>query len=321
MTKKNKYMLHISGPTGEEVVALADGVSLLGRTNADIILDLPVVSRRHAEFNCDDDGCTITDLASSNGTSVNGVNLTANKPLQLKDGDVIEIGPFTLRYEQIEKAPPIEKTHLEEVIVDEVVIAEAHPAEREEMDEIIPPPPPPPPALSSNGYVPAYQPPPGQSLTDSRYLQYLPDIYHTKFMGRFLAMFESIYGPIESTVDNFDLFLNPGTAPDGFLPWLANWFDLTAEKSWGVDKQRQLLLDARKLYDRRGTKWAVGRILEIYTGQTPEIDDTSEELEPFTFTVTLPMSAESVNQAIVEQLIIKHKPAHTNFTLKFTNEA
>ena len=136
-------------------------------------------------------------------------------------------------------------------------------------------------------------------------------------MRSFLAVFESILAPIEWNVDNFDLFLNPKTAPTDFLPWLANWFEITFDSTWSEEQHRTLLSEAQEIYARRGTKWALSRVLEIYTGQEPEIDDTNEALEAFTFTVELPVRKRDVNQELIEAIINTNKPAHTLYSLKF----
>jgi phage tail-like protein len=269
-------------------------------------------------------------------------------PQPLDVGDVIEIGAFTLAYEREElgtavAVPPIpeppptpepesEPAPAEKATDEPEVVAEmpsppkpSRKARAETKVNGAPPqddlpilPPPPPAKAEADGEgEPTYTPPPGLSLTDSRYLQYLPGIYHTSFMKRFLALFESIYTPIEWTVDNFDLFLHPATAPADFLPWLANWFDLTFDQSWDEAKRRTLLGEAHQIYARRGTRWALSRILEIYTGLAPEIDDVSDSLEPFTFTVTLPVPESDVNATLISQLINVHKPAHTSYTLSF----
>ncbi|HRQ36760.1 MAG TPA: phage tail protein I [Chloroflexota bacterium] len=366
-----KIMIHrlqISGPAGTSTYEIPMGTAVLGRRDADLVLDDQLVSRRHAQIVCADDGCTITDTKSSNGTKVNGIRLKEHDPHPLNPGDVIEIGAFTLTYEMEEvvtavAAPipeptpaPISESDVvdaerpstqlapeaavSEAVVSEAVVSEAAAAEAA-VAEVKPSPPKPsrksraetkinggppqdqppvPPALSpvpEPEGEPAYTPPPGLSLTESRYLQYLPGIYHTSFMKRFLALFESIYAPIEWTVDNFDVFLHPATAPADFLPWLANWFDLTFDQSWDEAKRRAILTEAHQIYARRGTRWALSRVLEIYTGLTPDIDDASEALEPFTFTVMLPVPESEVNGALIARLINAHKPAHTSYTLRF----
>ena len=68
---------------------------------------------------------------------------------------------------------------------------------------------------------------------------------------------------------------------------------------------------------RRGTRWALHRVLEIYTGVEPEIDDQSKSLEPFTFLVRIPLRKRAVNPDLIEALIDAHKPAHTSYKVRY----
>jgi phage tail-like protein len=136
-------------------------------------------------------------------------------------------------------------------------------------------------------------------------------------MARFLGLFESILTPIEWNVENFDLFLNPATAPVGFIPWLAQWFDITFESAWTESQRRTLLKDAHLIYARRGTRWALSRVIEILTGYKPTIIDDGNDLPDFTFKVILPLVASQVNREMIERLIDAHKPAHTMYSLEF----
>jgi ABC-type multidrug transport system ATPase subunit len=69
---------------------------VLGRTGADVELPSPSVSRRHAAIERVGAGHVIRDLASTNGTFVNGQRVT-RAPLQA--GAVVQIGPYKLVYE------------------------------------------------------------------------------------------------------------------------------------------------------------------------------------------------------------------------------
>jgi phage tail-like protein len=149
-------------------------------------------------------------------------------------------------------------------------------------------------------------------------LRYLPGIYHTDFVKRFLGMFESILTPLEWNVDNFDLYLDPSTAPIGFLPWLANWFEITFDSTWSEAQRRSFLKDAHRIYARRGTRWALSRVLEIYTGQVPEIVDLAKDLAPFTFKVKLPLGGHDLDPDLIGAIIDANKPGHTTYILEFT---
>ncbi|HZO27591.1 MAG TPA: ATP-binding cassette domain-containing protein [Chloroflexota bacterium] len=71
---------------------------VIGRSEgADIFVDNPTVSRRHALVECDERGCRITDLNSYNGTYVNGERVTTKA---LVDGDQIVIGNSVIYFDR-----------------------------------------------------------------------------------------------------------------------------------------------------------------------------------------------------------------------------
>ncbi len=81
---------------GREVEAAPDAV--IGREGTDIVLADPEVSRRHAAIRTHGDGIAIEDLGSTNGTFVNGRQIT--RPLQLEVDDTVRIGDTELRYRE-----------------------------------------------------------------------------------------------------------------------------------------------------------------------------------------------------------------------------
>lgn len=84
-------------PDGQ-VVLLQPGVSTIGRdANALVRLVDNRVSRSHAAVEATDHGCTLRDLGSSNGTTVNG---EPGVEWRLADGDVIGIGGVALVFHQ-----------------------------------------------------------------------------------------------------------------------------------------------------------------------------------------------------------------------------
>lgn len=313
MAEQYVRRLNITGPESSQTVDVPVGVLTIGRqAGNDIRLNHAMVSRSHARIECTAEECQITDLGSANGTSINGQALKANSSVPLATKAKIEIGPFQLVFEQEAMvapepppSPPPEAKPLE---------LESEPLEAEPPPPASPPLPPRPPDRGPPDYS---QPPPGLSRSSSRYLEYLPGIYQTDFMARFLAIFESIMSPIEWNVDNFDLYLNPNTTPAGFLPWLANWFSISFDPSWNEQQQRTLLTEAHEIFARRGTRWSLSRVLEIYTGVAPEIIDLQEDEDPFTFTVKLPLTKQEVDRSLIERIIDANKPSHTNYQLSF----
>jgi hypothetical protein len=67
---------------------------IIGRKNCDLVLDHSIISRRHAEIKIVENALVIEDLASRNGTKVNGETITM---MQLVPNDLITIGPIQLR--------------------------------------------------------------------------------------------------------------------------------------------------------------------------------------------------------------------------------
>jgi DNA-binding winged helix-turn-helix (wHTH) protein len=80
--------------SADREVALHDGDQVAGRDRvAEIWLDSPRVSRRHARFVVGGRRVTVEDLGSKNGTFVGGQRIVERT--MLKPGDHVRIGPFT----------------------------------------------------------------------------------------------------------------------------------------------------------------------------------------------------------------------------------
>jgi len=321
MNPSQMFQLQITDADGNERIIPLPATTSIGRqVGNDLLLDDQRISRRHVKIECSDEGCHITDLGSSNGTTVDEERLQPNVPVQLKPGSVVRIGAFELVLRSV-PAPEPAVVQAVSLQPDAGAAADAVPPVEAASPPPTPPPPsaPPPPAVPEGvpGGTPPGMIPPGLTIESRRLISYLPGIYRTEFMARFLGIFEAILTPIEWNIDNFDLYLDPATAPRGFIPWLANWFDIVFDPSWTEAQQRLLLKEAHSIYARRGTRRALSRVLEIYTGQTPTIIDTDPDLEPFTFKVILPAVAARLEREMIERLIDANKPAHTLYTLEF----
>lgn len=82
---------------GEREIALSQGEHVLGRsTDAAVFVDDAGVSRHHARITIGDDGATLEDLDSKNGTVLNGG--TIDGPTSLADGAVIVLGATALKF-------------------------------------------------------------------------------------------------------------------------------------------------------------------------------------------------------------------------------
>ena len=87
---------------GPREIARDASENVIGRDSAAVVwIDDGSVSRRHARIVVDDDGATIEDLGSKNGTFVRGRRI--EKPARLGDRDVIKIGPARLVFRLLKK--------------------------------------------------------------------------------------------------------------------------------------------------------------------------------------------------------------------------
>jgi phage tail-like protein len=314
MSDTYRFRLKIQGPGMEQVLAIPQGTVWLGRQpGCSLFLNDSQVSRQHARIDCAGNSLQITDLGSSNFTWVDGEKIPAHTAVPLHPGAQIRVGPFTLFVEQEESQPALIQGPAE---VQRPVEARTTLKKKPAVPPPAPPLPPVLPPVEQPAFDPA-QPPPGLTYRGEKLLSYLPGIYQDDFTARFLGIFEAIFLPIEWQIEHFDLYLDPATCPAGFLPWLAAWYHLSLDESWDELQKRTILKEAHKIYARRGTRWALNRLLEIYTAQKVEITELAEDLPAHMFRVKASLPLHATREQL-ERLIAINKPAHTQFRLEIT---
>jgi hypothetical protein len=105
---KSIYLTVIEGELkGNSFDVTGIGTYTIGRKECDIVLDDEKVSRKHASVVIIREGqYAVQDLASRNGTFVNGVRLTRRN---VQHNDLIRIGNTTLRFTVFDGPLPVEK--------------------------------------------------------------------------------------------------------------------------------------------------------------------------------------------------------------------
>lgn len=106
----------ISGRQLETFRFTTEEVSIGRDANATVFLDNLGVSRLHAKIEPTATGFRVTDLKSSNGTFLN------DQPVQqsdLKDGDLLQIGKFTLAIGITEEHPAVAQVEPAESLADD----------------------------------------------------------------------------------------------------------------------------------------------------------------------------------------------------------
>ncbi|MCH9688429.1 MAG: FHA domain-containing protein [Deltaproteobacteria bacterium] len=77
---------------------------VVGRApQCDLTVDDPSLSRRHAVLELDDQGARVTDLGSSNGTSLAGTRLPPNEPRPVALDELIEIGATVMVLRRVQQ--------------------------------------------------------------------------------------------------------------------------------------------------------------------------------------------------------------------------
>jgi CRP-like cAMP-binding protein/RsiW-degrading membrane proteinase PrsW (M82 family) len=92
-----------SGPRAGQIIPLTGSLTVGRGSGADLRLDDPHLSRRHARVDLLDGAPVLVDLQSTNGSYVNGQRVT--EPIALWVGDRLQLGATAVRLEQ-RTAPP-----------------------------------------------------------------------------------------------------------------------------------------------------------------------------------------------------------------------
>ena len=90
-----KVIVQIDGVVIKEMQLTKDVTTFGRRPYNDITIDNLAVSGEHAQFKLTGNQVVVEDRGSTNGTYVNGQAVTSSL---LRDGDVIEIGRYQIRY-------------------------------------------------------------------------------------------------------------------------------------------------------------------------------------------------------------------------------
>jgi phage tail-like protein len=180
----------------------------------------------------------------------------------------------------------------------------------------------------------------------SLYPRFLPSLYReVDFMGRLLAVFEQTFEPAVQAMDTLWAHLDPLTAPQKLLPFLAHWVGWQALPQWPLADQRRLIRRAMEIYRYRGTRKGLSLYLHLYTGLPLSDSDTPsseraiaiEEVftrgfvlgettvgedailgggRPFHFRVRLrPLANQAIDETLVRTIIEQEKPAFCTYDL------
>ena len=183
----------------------------------------------------------------------------------------------------------------------------------------------------------------------TRLMELLPALYReVDFMHRYLHIFEQALRPILETVDALPCYLDPLTAPEALLPFLAHWVAWPVDDfPWTADQQRRLIRNAMEIYRWRGTRRGLRLFLHYVTGlpmdehraeadRSISIQESSSKAftlgtahlgpdtmlgrgRPYHFLVTLrPNHMGDIHTPLIHRIIAQEKPAHCTYDLRIT---
>ncbi len=93
----------------------------------------------------------------------------------------------------------------------------------------------------------------------------------TAFLHRYLALFDGLLHDLDRRAAHRDLLVDPASAPEEALDWLASFVGMVLDERWPVEDRRRLIAEAAWLYRYRGTVAALRRYLSIYLHGEPVI--------------------------------------------------
>lgn len=86
----------VRGPSAGALLEVRSRTVAGRDSSCDMVLQEAGISREHAIFQDDGNALTVTDVASTNGTFVNGVQI--HQPTTLQEGDVVKMGGCELEF-------------------------------------------------------------------------------------------------------------------------------------------------------------------------------------------------------------------------------
>ena len=97
------FLVGMNGQLEGSLFKIAPGEALIGRSETcQIQIDEGTISHEHAQIKVRPEGVVVTNLMSTNGTKINGVEITS---AALNDGDVLTLGQVSLIYRAYPNTP------------------------------------------------------------------------------------------------------------------------------------------------------------------------------------------------------------------------
>lgn len=152
----------------------------------------------------------------------------------------------------------------------------------------------------------------------------LPALYAEDDLAqRLVGALDSVLAPVYASLDNLPAYLDPTTAPEDFLDWLAGWVGASLDHTWPLERRRLMVASAVELYRLRGTASGLAAQVAIYTGGQVEIIKSGAagwstdpnaampgEAAPALLVRVTVLDPRSISKSRLDELVATSKPAH-----------
>lgn len=100
----------------------------------------------------------------------------------------------------------------------------------------------------------------------------LPSLYRDDvFAQNLCGGLDEVLAPIVATLDSLPAYLDPATAPDDMLGWLAGWMGIVLDGHQSAERQRELVQVGVELLQWRGTARGVRAAVRALFETDPDI--------------------------------------------------
>ena len=162
-----------------------------------------------------------------------------------------------------------------------------------------------------------------------------PQVYQTDndFFQRYLSIFSTMYQEFQEEINDLPKLLDVDTAPEALLPMFARWLGLEIDEGlFSSQELRRLLKQAPELMARKGTKWAVEKVVKLFVEEPVYIVErnllTADKRDggdlygatPYDFTVMIGGRMDEKLRLRLKFLIDQFRPARSRCRIVFLEE-
>ncbi|MCR5251307.1 MAG: phage tail protein I [Lachnospiraceae bacterium] len=111
-------------------------------------------------------------------------------------------------------------------------------------------------------------------MQGDNFMQTFPEVYRERnsFFHRWMSVYSTIYNDLQDRIDDLPKLLDVDTCPAELLPIYASWLGIDISGGFLPEEVcRDLVRDGYQLSRRKGTRWALSRIIEIVLGCEADI--------------------------------------------------